>query len=183
MTEVDYHSKRDDLISALHQAHRRLQQQFLQHQECLLEGHDVFARNTWLAFCHDLNSHMQFEEQYLWPETNGNGRWSTNVYLAEHRKISSMRHAVCRQLNTWLGSSGQSKRHALLALLDAQQTMMRVMSHHETREEQDLFPVIKTIMHSRAVEVSVHAYLQIEQQYQRYFARQYQAIACWLTQA
>ncbi|MCW8885515.1 MAG: hemerythrin domain-containing protein [Motiliproteus sp.] len=97
------------------------------------------ARSQWQTFCNDLESHLQNEEQQLFPafeQITGNSAGPTAVMRMEHEQmramVSDMNDALEQQNGeTYLGLS---------------ETLMILMQQHNMKEEQILYPMTDRVI-------------------------------------
>ena len=128
------------LIALIHQQHLDLRELFARHQEALLQGAFEEAQR-WLTHYMDCQrSHIQIEEQYLFPlfeKIERASRWDVSLYKQEHEKLEKFMQETKQDLE-WLMQqdlSDSDRRRNIIALIDKQKTLKGLNEHHEDREE------------------------------------------------
>ncbi|MGH8170797.1 MAG: hemerythrin domain-containing protein [Steroidobacteraceae bacterium] len=112
---------------------------FAQHQEALLDRRLEDAARLLAEYGERLRAHIALEERALLPKCGGNGssRWPPEVYRAEHRRIEQLlekaREHLQREARRGITAA------ALIAILDEERTLKRLVEHHHEREETALF--------------------------------------------
>ncbi len=128
-----------DPIAALGAEHRTLGETLLRHQEALIERRLAEAASLLEAYERELLRHMAFEERHLLARCLGGGaaRWPSEVYRAEHRRIRQLLRRSIERLTR--ARAAPLTAAGLIALLDEERTLKRLVEHHHEREEQALF--------------------------------------------
>jgi len=128
-----------DPVGLLLEQHLAFGDLFARHQEALLDRRLEDAARLLEEYGERLRAHIALEEQDLLPKCGGNGssRWPPEVYRAEHRRIEQLLEKARDRLQ-------REARHgitaaALIALLDEERTLKRLVEHHHEREETALF--------------------------------------------
>ena len=105
------------------------------HQEALVEG-ALHEAERWLDHFIDCqHSHMQIEEQYLFPlfeNIERQSRWNVSLYQQEHVKIKKFMQDTKHDL-AWLMEqelSDSDRRRNIIALIDKQKTLKGLNEHH-----------------------------------------------------
>jgi hypothetical protein len=137
-----------ELRNLLEEDHRKMACWFLWHQECLLLQEDDFARFAFDEFSALLSQHIAFENGVILPAVENAGgamQWKPELYRVEHEKIERLRQNLKTGLEQLFLLRGKSRRLQLLQFLQEEQTLQRVLDHHEQREEKDLFLFLQTV--------------------------------------
>lgn len=128
------------LVKIIKQQHELLSQLFANHQAALIQIRFDIAQDYLEQFTQCLQSHMQIEEQYLFPtfaDIEHESRWDVTLYVQEHRKIEKILKEIQQDLN-WLIEQNLSEsdlHRNVIALIDKQKSLKGLNAHHEDREE------------------------------------------------
>jgi hemerythrin-like domain-containing protein len=112
---------------------------FARHQEALLDRRLEDAARMLEEYGERLRTHIALEERALLPKcgSHGSSRWPPEVYRAEHRRIEQLleeaRERLQREARRGITAA------ALIAILDEERTLKRLVEHHHEREETALF--------------------------------------------
>ncbi len=146
------------LVSLIHRQHLDLRELFARHQEALLQaGFD--EASYWLDhFISTQRSHMQIEENYLFPmfaKLEHQSKWDVSLYEKEHKKINKLMQDTKQDLQ-WLIEqelADSDLRRNIIALLDKQKTLKGLNEHHEEREEDAMLKELEQQLDERALKV------------------------------
>lgn len=128
-------------FSRLLEIHRELDDIFLLHGECLLQGELALAREALGAYRELLLLHMQHEERVLFPlytEVGVAPRFPLVLYTGQHQKLLVLLDAIVERLSG-LEGSGRTVRRQILALFDQETTFKHLSEHHDGAERDGLF--------------------------------------------
>ncbi len=130
--------------------HAQLTQLFAYHQEALLDRDWTVAAQLLGGYRERLYRHMEIEERFVLdasPVPAEGGRWSTEVYRAEHRRI----RLYLEKLDEWLTRARHDGAPAgmLIGLLDRERTLKHLLEHHHHREEMSLFAEMRQRLPAR----------------------------------
>lgn len=128
-----------DPVGLLLEQHLAFGDLFARHQEALLDRRLEEAARLLDEYGDRLRAHIALEEQSLLPKCSGNGgwRWPPEVYRAEHRRIEQLLEKARERLQREARQGVTAA--ALIALLDEERTLKRLVEHHHEREETALF--------------------------------------------
>jgi hypothetical protein len=121
--------------------HRELDELFLLHGECLLEGELELARAVLDGYRELLFLHLGHEEAQLLPRYAELGplpRYPLVLYRGQHEKIRGMVDALVAGTAA-LSGEGQALRRSILALFERQTTFKHLLEHHDGAEREGLF--------------------------------------------
>ena len=148
------------LVKLIQQQHVDLRELFARHQESLVQG-ALDEAERWLDHFLDCQrSHMQIEEQYLFPlfvKIERQSRWDVSLYQQEHDKIRKFMQDTKQDL-TWLMEqelTDSDRRRNIIALIDKQKTLKGLNEHHEDREETAMLLELEQQLDERALRVLV----------------------------
>ncbi len=146
------------LITLIQQQHKDLRELFARHQEALLQA-DFDEALRWLGYFADCQkSHMQIEEQYLFPvfaKIERQSKWDVSLYEKEHTKIDKLIQDTISDVN-WLSEqqlSDSDLRRNIIALLDKQKTLKGLNEHHEEREETAMLQELEQQLDEHALKI------------------------------
>lgn len=137
----------DKSFLALERAHDVLDEQFLQHQEALLDFDPLAAIKKFGIYCKGLELHMIHEEQYLMPLFRRIGeikRWPAKLYLGEHDKMRMLLGKIEQRLHELEQMEMPAKRK-VIEILDFERTYKHLCEHHHVREHENFFPVLDEV--------------------------------------
>lgn len=124
----------------LGEIHLELDEMFARHQELLVDQEIRAAAGALDAFLVRLRLHMRHEEEWLLPIYAARGRrreYATRppceIYLLEHAKLLRLL-GVARARISGLVPPASCSRRQVIAVLDQETTIKRVMEHHDERE-------------------------------------------------
>ncbi len=128
--------------------HEDMTEYLLAHQEALVLQRET-ALSSFENFCALLELHIHHEDHILLPifhraETH---RWPHKLYDGEHRKLE-LHMSRCREALAKLGKPTPAKAREIIALIDTEGVLKRLLEHHDERERQDLFPVLDEVTSS-----------------------------------
>jgi len=128
-----------DPVGLLLEQHLAFGDLFARHQEALLDRRLEDGTRLLEEYSEHLRAHIAVEEQALLPKCGGNGssRWPPEVYRAEHRRIEQLLEKARARLRREARQGITAA--ALIALLDEERTLKRLVEHHHEREETALF--------------------------------------------
>ncbi len=148
------------LVKLIQQQHFDLRELFARHQESLVQG-ELEEAGRWLDHFMDCQlSHMQIEEQLLFPlfeKIERQSRWDVSLYQQEHDKIRKLMQDT-RQDLSWLMEqelSDSDRRRNIIALIDKQKTLKGLNEHHEDREETAMLLELEQQLEDRALKLLV----------------------------
>ena len=134
-------------FASLAALHRELEEQFLQHQDALLDLDVALARARLEAYEAALRRHLEAEEALLLPVFSRAGRIrgaSPELFTGEHQRLLEFLARFRAELGALEPGSAGFKR-AVLRLLDAETTFKHLSHHHELREETYFFPALDSV--------------------------------------
>ncbi|MEW6208852.1 MAG: hemerythrin domain-containing protein [Acidobacteriota bacterium] len=127
--------------------HRALDEMFLLHQEALLDMDLPLASSRLREFETALLAHMRNEEELLLPVYARAGRiagGSREMFTGEHKKMVEFISRFHRRLEEMSDSPADVKRRILGLLFD--EAMFRMlMEHHDSREQNILYPMLDKV--------------------------------------
>ena len=133
---------------SLLEVHERLDWLFRAHQEALLVRDIGRARELLAAFERDLVDHMRFEEERLFPIYERAGRiegGGLTLYRNEHGKLL---HFVSR-MGEALAALQPDELGRIIELLDYEARFKNLMTHHDLRERNILYPTLDRVATAR----------------------------------
>jgi hypothetical protein len=128
-------------FSRLLEVHQELEDIFLLHGECLLEGELSLAREVLETYRALLRLHMQHEETVLFPlylEVGVAPRFPLLLYSGQHKKLNALLDAIIRRLHG-LEGRGSAVRRQVLSVFDQETTFKHLVEHHDGAERDGLF--------------------------------------------
>ena len=131
-------------FAALAAAHVHLGEMFAAHQEALLRLDTLGALERLVDFTAELEAHMRVEEDVLLPfyaREPRERRWAPEVFVGEHRRILRLLGRA-RSAVQGLAGDPRSLRRAVLAVLEREWLVKRLIEHHIEREERVLYPAL-----------------------------------------
>ena len=144
------------LVKLIQQQHIDLRELFARHQEALIQAEFEEARRWLQHFADFQRSHMQIEEQYLFPlfeKIERQSQWDVSLYEKEHQKIEKLMQDTINDLN-WLMEqelTDSDLRRNIIALIDKQKTLKGLNEHHEDREETAMLKELEDQMEEQAL--------------------------------
>lgn len=133
-------------VAHLEHQHRWLEDMFLRHQEALLVQAPHRARRLLRRYRRLLKAHTRREE-WLFEAVVGAStatRWPVGTYRAEHRRLIELVDALCAEIEYLPDAPIPAPR--LIELIERGSRIKRVAEHHQTREEQDLYPQARQML-------------------------------------
>ena len=123
------------LIDIIQQQHLELEELFARHQEALLQGQFDVAKEWLTHFVNCQKTHMQIEENYLFPEFKKIERqiqWYDTLYEKEHEKIKTLCQKITEELDylSEQAFDASTLRRNIIALLDKEKTLKGLNEHH-----------------------------------------------------
>ncbi|QSQ19924.1 hemerythrin domain-containing protein [Pyxidicoccus parkwayensis] len=134
-------------FASLAALHRELEEQFLQHQDALLDLDVALAAERLDAYEAALRRHLEAEEALLLPVFARAGRIrgaSPELFTGEHQRLLEFLARFRAALRA-LDSKAPDFKRAVLRLLDAETTFKHLSHHHELREETHFFPALDSV--------------------------------------
>lgn len=128
-------------FSRLLEVHRELDDIFLLHGECLLEGELDLAREVLETYRVLLQMHMQHEETVLFPlylEVGVAPRFPLILYAGQHQKLNALLDSIIRRVRG-LEGRGPIVRRQILSVFDQETTFKHLAEHHDGAERDGLF--------------------------------------------
>ena len=142
-------SEEISLVDQVGNCHKILDELFLLHQECLLEGELEQALVVLRGFntCHTL--HMEYEDTLLLPayaQLPNPGRWDATLYEKEHQKIIDLYTKLVNALVELEQQppSGKQLRRTIIHFLDREKSFKGLCEHHQEREEASMLLELDT---------------------------------------
>ena len=127
--------------------HERLEACFLIHQERLLFGNLQGACALFRDYRDLLLLHIAHEDEILMPVFARIGqlkRWPPELYRGEHQKLKGWLTRIERGL-IHLTDMDQVSGRDLIAQIDLEGGLKRLLEHHDERERQNFFPVLDQV--------------------------------------
>ena len=128
----------------LARCHRAIDELLVRHQVALVERDAVEADRTLFLFGDSLRRHLQDEEAFLFPAL-GEGDdivgATEEILLKEHARILDLLKGIETRVNGFDRADPRGAR-AVVALIDEEGALKRLLEHHETREESLVFPAL-----------------------------------------
>jgi hypothetical protein len=128
-------------FSRLLEIHRELDDIFLLHGECLLEGELDLAREVLETYRVLLQVHLQHEESVLFPlylEVGVAPRFPLVLYSGQHQKLNALLDGIIRRMQGLRGR-GPVVRRQILSVFDQETTFKHLVEHHDGAERDGLF--------------------------------------------
>jgi hemerythrin-like domain-containing protein len=129
---------------SLLRVHERLRERFLLHQERLLARDLPGAREQLRDFDESLRRHIRAEEDVLLPLYARAGSIPGGppvLFTGEHRKMEQFLERFRRMLD-WVEENPGDAVRGILRTFDEQATFKHLMSHHDQREANILYPAL-----------------------------------------
>lgn len=127
--------------------HKVLKEVFLQHQEALLDGNLVRAKERLAEFERRLLHHIWEEETLLLPVYERTGAIPGGplvLFTGEHKRMQELLAGFKQTLSS-LEQDPDSRKRGILWLLDRQATFKNLMDHHDQRETNILYPALDRV--------------------------------------
>ena len=127
--------------------HKVLKEVFLQHQEALLDGNLVRAKERLAEFERRLLHHIWEEETLLLPVYERAGAIPGGppvLFTGEHKRMQELLAGFKQTLSS-LEQDPDSRKRGILWLLDRQATFKNLMEHHDQRETNILYPALDRV--------------------------------------
>ena len=127
--------------------HKVLKEVFLQHQEALLDGNLVRAKERLAEFERRLLHHIWEEETLLLPVYERAGAIPGGppvLYTGEHKRMQELLAGFKQTLSS-LEQDPDTRKRGILWLLDRQATFKNLMDHHDQRETNILYPALDRV--------------------------------------
>lgn len=127
--------------------HKVLKEVFLQHQEALLDGNLVRAKERLAEFERRLLHHIWEEETLLLPVYERAGAIPGGppvLFTGEHKRMQELLAGFKQTLSS-LEQDPDSRKRGILWLLDRQATFKNLMDHHDQRETNILYPALDRV--------------------------------------
>ncbi len=121
--------------------HRELDEVFLLHAECLLQGEHGLGLAVLKGYRELLLLHMEHEERQLLPLYVTVGvapRFPVVLYGGQHEKLRGMLDALVVRVAA-LEGRGRAVRRAVLGIFDQETTFKHLSEHHDAAERDGLF--------------------------------------------
>ncbi|NMO14836.1 hypothetical protein HPC49_00705 [Pyxidicoccus fallax] len=134
-------------FASLAALHRELEEQFLQHQDALLDLDLSLAAERLERYEAALRLHLEAEEALLLPVFSRAERIrgaSPELFTGEHQRLLEFLARFRSELRALEPGSPGLKR-GVLRLLDAETTFKHLSHHHELREETYFFPALDRV--------------------------------------
>lgn len=137
-------------LIAFQAGHREIEERLLAHQEALVTLDLYGAARELASYRAELEVHMAVEEDVVIPafealgvDIRGGG---AHFYRLEHEKLGELLAWVERGLDE-VRSRGASRARDVLPLLKRGLKLEHLMEHHETRENDLLYPTLEDRLH------------------------------------
>jgi hemerythrin-like domain-containing protein len=134
------------LVSML-EVHKVLQEQFLQHQEALLDADILQAAERLDAFAQGLARHIWAEETVLLPVFERAGAIPGGppvLFTGEHKRLREWLDDFKACL-TSLSQTPEDRKRGILWLLDREASFKNLMLHHDLREANIFYPALDRV--------------------------------------
>lgn len=132
----------------LMKVHSVIEELFFEHQKALLHFDFKKALGLLTAYESTLFSHMADEEEVLLPVYADRAEYppagAPQLYYDDHKKLRSHLE-LFKNTITELADSQDTER-TLLQLLDREAFYLRIMSHHDRREADYLYPMLDALL-------------------------------------
>lgn len=129
--------------------HDELTELLLNHQEALLDRDIAEAARRLDAFETLLRPHMRYEDQVLLPVYKRAGRvpgGPEELFTGEHRKLLEFIARIRELLNLAAAApAGRARNHAVAAIFDEEASFKNLLSHHDARERNILYPKLDEV--------------------------------------
>jgi iron-sulfur cluster repair protein YtfE (RIC family) len=128
------------------QQHRHCDELFAEAENAAADGDWSEATPAWMGFCKALENHLQREEQCLFPAfeaQTGNTQGPTAVMRQEHAQM----RALVAQMTEAAARQDQE------AFLGGTDTLQILISQHNMKEEQILYPMTDQVLSDSAAMV------------------------------
>jgi hemerythrin-like domain-containing protein len=119
--------------------HRHCDDLFAEAENAASNGDWPSASSVWEGFCRELENHLQREEQFLFPAfeaQTGNTQGPTAVMRQEHSQMRALIHQMTAAV------SNQDEE----AFLGGADTLQILISQHNMKEEQILYPMTDQVL-------------------------------------
>ena len=129
-------------LSQLLDVHRDLESLLAAHQAALLDRDLKSARDRLDRFRAALVSHIEDEERWILPayeELPHTTESYSKLYRGEHRKLLAIATEIGERLDALTDDPSAAE---VISLLDRECFFKDLMSHHDVREQNDLYPVL-----------------------------------------
>lgn len=129
---------------ALLDTHAELDEQFLRHQEALLDCDLARASELFQGFAEGLRAHIRVEEEWLLPvyeRAPAVPGGAVDLFRSEHRKILAFLDRFGQDLARLPSGTPRLKRD-VIALFDAEAQFKHLVEHHDRREQNILYPAL-----------------------------------------
>lgn len=137
-------------IRDLMKVHRVIDELFFEHQKALLHFDFEKALGLLRAYESTLLSHMTDEETVLLPVYEERAEFPAagdpKLYYNDHAKMRSYIE-LFKKTTAEIAAEPEMER-ALLQLLDRESFYMRIVSHHDRRESEYLYPILDELLGS-----------------------------------
>lgn len=135
-------------FASLDAMHEALDEQFLRHQECLVERDLPGARRHLRDFAAGMALHLAQEDDWLLPLYAARGGpaprgGAPEVFRLEHARIRELIDRVVARVERLDAAPGARE---LIALLERQATLKHVLEHHTERERAILYPRLQEVV-------------------------------------
>lgn len=134
---------RSDAYVAMVEAHDALDEAFAAHQDALVEGRVLEAKERFFAFRDGLLDHMRIEDDQLLPvyalmpdPPVGGG---ADLFRAEHERIRKLLDEFSRLFERL---TARLTSRDLVAVIERQRLLKHVLEHHNLREQTHLYPTL-----------------------------------------
>ena len=127
--------------------HEALDECFLLHQEALVTGELPHAAVLFADYRDLLHLHIHHEDNILLPVFARNGRmkrWPPELYTGEHDKLKGFLRRSEAGLQKLIASDDVKPRD-LVAQIDLEGGLKRLLDHHDQREQENLFPILDEV--------------------------------------
>ena len=134
-------NKNTPLLQANQRWHQSLDEGYQRFLESLTALELTDAGQQWLKFKHSLQTHIEFEQQYIEPLAED---WEDNIH-----KLVQSDHLILQRLMPRLDSAlnaiaqSPQARSELVNKLDGFIKMRNVLVHHDLREMEQLYTVLE----------------------------------------
>jgi len=124
--------------------HERLNEEFLFHQEALLDRDLITARQRLEVFEKDLRSHMQYEEEILLPiycQAGPVPGGDPQLFTGEHEKMLAFLSRI-KTMMLGIDSGTKDRNRQVIRIFDEEARLKGLMEHHDLREANILYPTL-----------------------------------------
>jgi hemerythrin-like domain-containing protein len=125
--------------------HHDLDRLLATHQASFIKGNPTDAVARWHSFAAMLTEHAQDEEDHLLPvyaaRVSIPAGGTVELFLAEHTKIRAFLKEIGERIDA-LPDSGRPEASEVIAIIEREYELKRLLEHHDMREKNFLYPLL-----------------------------------------